>query len=103
LTGTPSAYRCRTRSGRTTRTSGGEPVGSSRSGCAPRAAVIGRAPAPAVVFAFAALGVAPIAASGQTARESRYIAYPEMVVEYDVPIPMRDGVRLSADIYRPRD
>lgn len=55
------------------------------------------------MFAFAALGVAPIAASGQTARESRYIAYPEMVVEYDVPIPMRDGVRLSADIYRPRD
>ncbi|WP_310521916.1 CocE/NonD family hydrolase [Agromyces aerolatus] len=29
------------------------------------------------------------------------MAFPRIIVDHDVPVPMRDGVILAADVYRP--
>lgn len=51
--------------------------------------------------ALAALVVwaAPLAAQRSSTEFSQY----PMTIEYDVKVPMRDGVRLSVDVYRPAD
>lgn len=52
----------------------------------------------AKLAAIALLAALPCGASGQSTAAD----FP-MVVEYEVGIPMADGVRLSADVYRPAD
>src|SRR5437899_3804300 len=46
------------------------------------------------------LQAVPLAAQEATA--PRYTAYP-LTAEYDVRVRMRDGIHLSADVYRPAD
>ncbi len=58
---------------------------------------------PCVLLALATFtSIRPIAAQSGRGETSAYAPYP-LEAQYHVPIPMRDGVRLSADIYRPVD
>ncbi len=51
-----------------------------------------------LVSAIVGLLLLPLQGAGQ---QREFIEYPELEVRYDVRIPVRDGVELSADIYRP--
>ncbi len=59
------------------------------------------APRPRAILALLAVAVAVVASAMRAdAQQTRLLDYP-MVVQYDVAVHMRDGVRLSADVYRP--
>src|SRR5688572_319218 len=54
------------------------------------------------VSRFFIVGTAMLMAAGPVVAQQEDAIDHAMTVEYNVRIPMRDGVRLSADIYRPR-